>query len=109
MEFQHTGYDSIQKQASKQEHTFRIFREAIYDVSLVNLKLSGKLELDEAMFGGHHKGKRGWGVEGKTLVFGIYKRNGHVMTFPVPDRKYDTLMELIKNALNVEFCCYIKN
>lgn len=78
------------------EHVFRIFREAIYDASMAKLRLSGKLELDEAMFGGHRKGKRGWGAEGKTLVFGIYKRNGHVMTFPVPDRKYDTLMELIK-------------
>ena len=78
------------------EHTFRIFREAIYDSSMVNLRLSGKLELDEAMFGGYRKGKRGWGAEDKTLVFGIYKRNGHVMTFPVPDRKYDALMELIK-------------
>ena len=63
---------------------------------MTNLRLSGKLELDEAMFGGHHKGKREWGAEGKTLVFGIYKRNGHVITFLVPDRKYDTLMELIK-------------
>ena len=78
------------------EHAFRIFREAIYDSSLINLRLSGKLELDEAMFGGHRKGKRGWGAEGKTLVFGIYKRNGQVMTFPVPDRKYYTLMEIIK-------------
>lgn len=78
------------------KHAFRIFREAIYDSLIINLRLSGKLELDEAMFGGHRKGKRGWGAEGKTLVFGIYKRNGQVMTFPVPDRKYDTLMELIK-------------
>jgi len=78
------------------EHTFRIFREAIYDSSVPDMIFSGKIELDEVMFGGHHKGKRGWGAEGKTLVFGIYKRNGQVMTFPVPDRKYDTLMELIK-------------
>ena len=78
------------------EHAFRVFRESIYDSSMINLRLSGKIELDEAMFGGHRKGKRGWGAEGKTLVFGIYKRNGQVMTFPVPDRKYDTLMELIK-------------
>ena len=63
---------------------------------MTNLRLSGKLELDEVMFGGHRKGKRGWGAEGKILVFGIYKRNGHVITFPVPNRKYDTLMELIK-------------
>ena len=40
------------------EHAFRIFREAIYDSSLINLRLSGKLELDEAMFGGHRKGAR---------------------------------------------------
>lgn len=78
------------------EHAFRVFREAIYDSSVTDMVLSGKLELDEAMFGGHRKGKRGWGAEGKTLVFGIYKRNGYVMTFPVPDRKYDTLMGLIK-------------
>ena len=78
------------------EHAFKVFREAIYDASLDKLRMSGKLELDEAMFGGHRRGKRGWGAEGKTLVFGIYKRNGHVMTFPVPDRKYATLMELIK-------------
>ncbi len=48
------------------------------------------------MFGCHRKGKRGWGAEGKTLVFGICKRNGQVMTFPVHDMKCDTLMELIK-------------
>lgn len=81
------------------ERAFRIFRETIYDLSLEELnqlKMSGKLEMDEALFGGHRKGKRGWGAEGKALVFGIYKRNGRVVTFPVPDRKYDTLMPLIE-------------
>jgi len=82
------------------EHTFRVFREAIYDSSLEEmkeLKLSGRLEMDEALFGGHRKGgKRGWGAEGKSLVFGIYQRNGKVITFPVPDRKHETLMPLIE-------------
>ncbi|MFN3654129.1 MAG: transposase [Candidatus Nitrosotenuis sp.] len=82
------------------EHTFRVFREAIYDSSLEEmkeLKLSGRLEMDEALFGGHRKGgKRGWGAEGKSLVFGIYQRNGRVITFPVPDRKHETLMPLIE-------------
>ena len=41
-------------------------------------KLSGELEIDEALFGGHRKGKRGWGLEGKSLVFGIYQKNGKV-------------------------------
>ncbi|MEM3084406.1 MAG: IS1595 family transposase [Nitrososphaerales archaeon] len=60
------------------------------------LKLPGRLEMDKALFGGHRKGKRGWGAEGKTMVFGIYQRNGKVVTFPIPDRKYDTLMPLIE-------------
>jgi transposase-like protein len=55
--------------------------------------------MDEALFGGHHKGgKRGWSsIEYKNLVFGIYRRNGIVITFPpVFDRKHETLITLIK-------------
>ena len=82
------------------EKTFRVFRQSIYNESLLRLKelkkLSGELEIDEALFGGHRKGKRGWGSEGKNLVFGIYQRNGKVITFPVSDRKHDTLIPLIK-------------
>ena len=66
------------------EKTFRVFRQSIYNESLLKLKelkkLSGELEIDEALFGGHRKGKRGWGSEGKNLVFGIYlseKWQGH--------------------------------
>ena len=58
------------------ERTFRVFRQSIYNESLQRLKelkkLSGEIEIDEALFGGHRKGKRGWGSEGKSLVFGIY-------------------------------------
>lgn len=85
------------------ERSFRIFRQqSIYDESLQKVKeelkkLSGEIEIDEALFGGHRKGsKRGWGAEGKSLVFGIYQRNGKVITFPVSDRKHDTLIPLIK-------------
>jgi transposase len=83
------------------ERTFRLFRYAIYNESLQRLKeliLSGEIEIDEALFGGHKKGsKRGWGsIERKNLVFGIYKRNGIVITFPVSDRKQETLIPLIK-------------
>lgn len=85
------------------ERSFRIFRQqSIYDESLQKVKeelkkLSGEIEIDEALFGGHRKGsKRGWGAEGKSLVFGIYQRNDKVITFPVSDRKHDTLIPLIK-------------
>jgi len=79
------------------EKVFRLFRQAVYDHSLMELrKLSGKLELDEAMFGGYRKGKRGWGAAGKRLVFGICQRNGKVITFPVSDRRAETLEPLIE-------------
>ena len=61
-------------------------------------RLSGELEIDEALFGGHRKGKRGWGSEGKNLVFGIYQRNGKVITFPVSDREHDTLIPFDKTS-----------
>ncbi len=81
------------------EKTLRTFRQAIYGAAMEELnvlRLSGELELDEAMFGGHRKGKRGWGAHGKHVVFGIYQRGGQVITFPVPDRKWQTLLPLIE-------------
>ncbi|MBI5035775.1 IS1595 family transposase [Candidatus Micrarchaeota archaeon] len=79
------------------ERVFRIFRRAIYEDSLSELqKLRGKIEMDETMFGGYQPGKRGWGAEGKTIVFGIYKRNGKVVVFPVPNRQAETLKPLIE-------------
>lgn len=79
------------------EKLFKRFRQAIYDRSLIELKqLAGKLELDETMFGGYMPGKRGWGAEGKHVVFGIYKRNGEVVVFPVSNRRKETLEPLIK-------------
>ena len=63
---------------------FRILREAIYQDVIKDLKpLSGEIEMDETMFGGRRPGKRGWGATGKTIVFGIYQRNGKVLTFPI--------------------------
>lgn len=78
------------------EGIFHHFRLLIYySVTKELERLSGKLELDEASFGGKRKGKRGWGAEGKVLVFGIYQRNGRVITFPVPNRRKRTLLPLI--------------
>lgn len=78
------------------EKIFLLFRQVIYAAAFADLKkLSGQLELDEAMFGGRKAGKRGWGAEGKVIVFGVYKRNGQVVTFPVPNRKIQTLLPLI--------------
>jgi len=44
------------------EKTFRVLRQTIYDELLLKLKelkkLSGELEIDEALFGGHRKGSK---------------------------------------------------
>jgi len=40
---------------------------------------SGEVEVDESFFGARRiKGKRGRGAYGKTIVLGIFQRNGHV-------------------------------
>jgi len=79
------------------ERFFRLIREAIYNYALIELKqLSGELEMDETMFGGWRPGKRGWGDEGKQIVFGIYQRNGKIIVFPVPSRAEETLLPLIE-------------
>ena len=80
------------------QRAYSIFRQAIYDCALETLQalmLSGKIEMDETMYGGHRKGKRGWGASGKHLVFGMYQRDGQVLTFPVPNRETDTLLSLV--------------
>lgn len=79
------------------ERFFRILRLAIYQVSLKEIQvLKGTFELDETLFGGRRKGsRRGWGATGKHMVFGIYKRNGQVLTFPIESRAGDALIPLI--------------
>ena len=51
--------------------------------------------MDETMFGGRRPGKRGWEASGKNIVFGIYQRNGKVLTFPLSSRARETMMPFI--------------
>jgi transposase len=75
---------------------FRILREAIYYQQMNALSsLSGEIEMDETMFGGRVAGKRGWGAAGKRMVFGIYQRNGKVLTFPIASRGKHDLIPLM--------------
>ncbi len=49
---------------------------------------SGEVELDESNFGPKRiRGKRGRRAGSKTIVFGVFKRNGHVYTEIVVPRK----------------------
>jgi transposase-like protein len=48
------------------------------------------------------KGKRGRGALGKTIVFGLYKRQGKVYTKIVPDCSKDTLQAIIRGRVALD-------
>ena len=63
----------------------------------------GEVEVDESFFGARRiKGKRGRGAFGKTIVFGIFKRNGSVFTEIVPDCRRATLQGVIRGRVDLE-------
>ena len=77
-------------------------RQRIAEYCETQSPYSGEVELDESYFGPKRiKGKRGRGAGGKTIVFGIFKRNGHVYTEIVPDAKKKTLLAVIRGRVNV--------
>ena len=60
----------------------------------------GTVEIDESYFGRRRvRGKRGRGASGKTIVFGLFKRNGWVYTQIVPDAKRATLRAVIRGRV----------
>jgi transposase len=60
----------------------------------------GEVEVDESYFGARRvKGKRGRGAFGKTIVFGILKRNGFVYTQIVPNVSRKTLQAIIQGRV----------
>jgi transposase len=59
-----------------------------------------EVEVDESYFGARRvRGKRGRGASGKTIVFGIFKRNGCVYTEVVPDCRKATLQAIIRGRV----------
>ena len=67
------------------------------------LKLFGVVEVDESYFGPRRvRGKRGRGAGHKTIVFGIFKRNGHVYTEIIPDARKATLQAVIRGKVTSE-------
>ncbi len=64
---------------------------------------SGVVEVDESYFGARRvRGRRGRGAAGKTIVFGIFKRNGSVYTEIVPDCSKKTLQAIIRGRVAAE-------
>jgi transposase len=61
---------------------------------------SGEVEVDESYFGARRvRGKRGRGASGKTIVFGLLKRDGCVYTEIVSDCKKATLQAIIRGRV----------
>jgi transposase-like protein len=62
-----------------------------------------QIEVDESYFGARRvRGKRGRGASGKTIVFGIYKRNGSVYTEIVPNVQQKTLQNIIRGKVSLD-------
>lgn len=63
----------------------------------------GVIELDESYFGPRRiRGKRGRGASGKTIVFGIFKRDDKVYTEIVPDASKASLIKVIRGHVSIE-------
>lgn len=63
----------------------------------------GVVELDESYFGPRRiRGKRGRGAGGKTIVFGIIKRDDKVYTEIVPDASKASLIKVIRGHVSTE-------
>lgn len=62
----------------------------------------GTVEVDESYFGPRRvRGKKGRGALGKTIVFGILKRNGKVYTEIVPDCTKPALQAVIRGKVRL--------
>jgi transposase len=76
---------------------YQHLRECLYYTAELEAgRLRGEIELDEAYFGGKRKGKRGRGAAGKSLVFGLLERKGHVYTKVIEGVSAKDLMQHIK-------------
>ena len=72
-------------------------------LSELETPFNGEIEVDESYFGARRqKGKRGRGAYGKTIVFGLYKRNDKVYTEIVPNCSRATLQAIIKGKVELE-------
>ena len=80
---------------------YRALRERIAAACEETRPFFGVVEVDESWFGPTRvKGKRGRGAGGKTIVFGIFERQGRVYTEIVPDCSKPTLQGVIRGRVD---------
>lgn len=81
----------------------KALRQKIAEFCELESPFSGEVEVDESWFGAKRvKGKRGRGAAGKTMVFGIFKRNGKVYTEIVPNGSCATLQAVIRGKVTLD-------
>jgi len=79
-----------------------LIRQSVAEHCQRESPFSGEVELDESYFGARRvRGKRGRGARGKTIVFGIYKRDGRVYTEIVPNCKKASLQAIIRGKVDL--------
>lgn len=79
----------------------RLVRERMAEDCERQSPFAGEVEVDESYFGPRRvRGKRGRGAGGKTIVFGIFKRNGKVYTEIVSDAKKRSLQAIIRGRVD---------
>lgn len=80
---------------------FNLFRQKISAPTIRDNNLfSGEIELDESFFVAKRiRGKRGRGAAGKTLVFGLLKRDGNVYVEIVENCSKEALMPIIQEKI----------
>jgi transposase-like protein len=77
-----------------------LFRERIVEICEKDSPMKGEVEVDESYFGATRvRGKRGRGARGKTIVFGVLKREGKVYTEIVPNVTKATLQGIIRGKV----------
>jgi transposase-like protein len=82
-------------------------RQRLVEYCDVQSPFSGEVEVDESFFGARRiKGKRGRGAFGKTIVFGIFQRNGYVYTEIVPNCSKATLQAVIRGKVELKSIIY---
>lgn len=80
---------------------YKLFREAILELAIKeSSEFTGEFEADESYFGAKRvRGKRGRGAGGKTIVFGLLKRNGKVYTRILTDVSRESILPIIKGRV----------
>ena len=78
--------------SSAKERFYRLIRACCAHEEQLREAFAGAIECDETTFGGHRKGKRGWGAAGKVIVFGLIQRNGTVKASPIAAHNRNEVM-----------------